>query len=339
MAGALGKDLLTIVTDWRIDESGGRQYGICMVEVPPPQDYLSFKRGFPLTNPGHVRCAIFSLRLGLEVCLGTERVADKGYARVLREFFAVLITRSQIVYDLFRGTRAEKIRRWSDDTSVKPVSMHGYNKVFMRQMFTLLDELRDNSYGDVVCVPPEEGEEDSSILLKHKVNLDIDPEKDYAKTEDRGATEKRIDDMRQRQYLRSELMEIGGCRSSRARRRMTKKEKQAIVKKDDARVVKQDDGAGEPTPAGAGASKNPAAAGTGSTRTAQATITSATGAAAAGAGSVGADAQRATPAVVSAAPADGPERAASGDADSHVQVAEHGAVGGEQPVEVRAGNQ
>jgi len=369
---AADKKLLPIISDWRIDETGGRQFGICMVEVPPPQDYLTFKRGFPLTNPGHVRCAIFSLRLALEICLGNEQVpgstnaavknlsGEPVYVRVLRDFFSIIVTRSQIVHDFFCGPRADKNRDWSRDTSKKPISMFGYGKSFISTIFEMIDHIKEKEYGDVTCTPPEEIDESKSILLKHKVNLDVDPEADYEKTDDQKETEKRIDDMRQRQYLRNELMEMIGARSSRMKRKITKKEKRAIVKKDDIKKEKDvKDGVNPETGVTASktdgvVSKTGVASDAGVASIPGEPLATATKAAAASrkpsirSAAWGRDFARdtiprddsaktdiidSTSDAANGAPAAGHVDPAPGDADSHVQISEHGAAGREQPVE------
>lgn len=282
-----GKEMLTMITDWRIDRTAGKQFGICMVDVPPPREYLSFKRGFPLTNPGHARCAVFSLRLGLEICLDTREVpaaasgagasasADKAKMtreRVLKEYFTVVVTRSQVVYDIFCGCRAEKTRKWAQEPSKQPRTMFDYNKTFFCKVFEMIDELREGKFGDVVFVPPT-GEEESNVLLRHEVDLDVDPERDYGKTDSHVGAAQRIDDMKQRQYLRNELSEATGARSSRARRKLTKSEKRVLLsekpvsqgappKKDETAHEKTpDDGTSKPpTPTNTGPDSGPAPA-------------------------------------------------------------------------------
>lgn len=328
---AIDKPFLPIVTDWRIDETGGRQFGVCSVEVPPPQDYLTFKRGFPLTNPGHVRCALFSFRLGLEIVLGDEQVPTQvsGDAvaasqpstplrvRVLRDFFCIVVTRSQMVYDFFCGDGAAKNRRWALEPSKKPANVFGYSKRFIADVFEMLDLVRGTGAGEVSCAPPDKDEEKKSVLLSHRVNLDVDPERDCEKTDDHAATERRVDELRQRQYLRNELMELNGARSTRARRRLTKRERRAAAKKDDAEATKGDKkhvaDVTDPAPAASGP-RAPAPA-----------CSSSACACGGGTGS--------------ATEAAGCNGAAVGDAGGHVQGPEHGAAGGEQPAEDRAGDQ
>ena len=328
---AIDKPFLPIVTDWRIDETSGRLFGVCSVEVPPPQDYLTFKRGFPLTNPGHVRCAIFSFRLGLEIVLGDEQVpvqtSDITAAappvplrmRVLKDFFCIVVTRSKLVYDFFCGDGAAKNRRWALEPSKKPATVFGYSKRFIADVFEMLDLVRGTGAGEVSCTPPEKGEEKKSVLLSHRVNLDVDPERDYEKTDDHAATEKRVDEMRQRQYLRNELMELNGARSSRARRRPTRRELRATLKKDDADATKGDtkdvaDGT-NPTSGAAGALGNSDSSAPGASATAAAA------------------------AACTSNPSAGCDGAAVGDACGHVQGAEHGTAGREQPAEDGAGDQ
>lgn len=328
--------LLPICSDWRIDETGGRQFGICMVEVPPPQDYLSFKRGFPLTNPGHVRCAIFSLRLALEICLGGEQIPGPATfnsqtgkdepgapinVRVLRDFFSIIITRSQIVFDTFCGERAEKNMKWASDPHAKPPNMFGYSKSFFCSVFEMIETIVANKLGDISCTPMEKNEEGKSILMSHKVNLDIDPEMDSPATEDQQLKEMRVDAMRHRQYLRNELMETG-ARSTRVGRQLTKKERRAIVKKDDVKLAK--DGAGtKSTAVGAG----PA----GPAGTKSGPISGPTGKPVAGPAGTSAVATG-KPVTAGTSTSAGHVSSAPRDADSNVQDAKHGAVGGEQPV-------
>lgn len=333
-----GKEMLTMITDWRIDRTAGKQFGICMVDVPPPLEYLSFKRGFPLTNPGHARCAAFSLRLGLEICLDTHEVPAAADAatgtsaaaaasagevkvkmvreRVLKDRFAVIVTRSQVIYDIFCGCRADKTRKWAQEPSMQPRTMFDYNKTFFCKVFEMIDEMRGGKFGEIAFVPPTD-EDEGNVLLRHEVDLDVDPERDYGKTDSHVGAEQRMDDMKQRQYLRNELSEATGARSSRARRRPTKSERRVSLG-----APKKDEPAHEKTPDnGTGGTPAPAAAGPDSSTS--------PGTRARACASKRSRCQRRRL---------GTKRAEAGDAGGHVQDPEHGAGGGEQPAEDRAGN-
>ena len=101
--------IITVVTDWRLSFVGGRCFGVCFVNVPPPHAELSFRRGFPLTDPGHVRCAVFGLTLGLEIVL--SEIVDRGVKAHI-----ALVTRSKAVYELFQGKDAKRTRNWATST-------------------------------------------------------------------------------------------------------------------------------------------------------------------------------------------------------------------------------
>lgn len=62
----MAEELVIITADWKLEQAGGRTYGMAYVEISPPYQDGSIKRGFSLHSPTHQRCALFSLVLALE---------------------------------------------------------------------------------------------------------------------------------------------------------------------------------------------------------------------------------------------------------------------------------
>jgi hypothetical protein len=232
------KQTVTIVTDWRLDVSGGRTYGVCTVDVPDPYKYLTFSRGFPLTNPTHVRCAIFSVLLGAEIALSAGReLGDK---------FVAIVTRLPAASQLLGAPRT---RQWAEGDARNPQSIAGFRKPFLRNLLRLLDELKQRG-GDLVVVETSKEDQERDVMLSHSVNLDVDPERDMARGSSNGDEDQvkhRLDQLRKRDFLKVELMQMQGVRPSRQNRRPTKKQMQKIAcgKK---MITNEQNSDGNPTP-------------------------------------------------------------------------------------------
>lgn len=218
-----GKLPVIIVTNWRLDIVLGRTYGICSIDAPKEFVECSFKRGFPFTNPTHARCALFSLVMGMEQVLCSNRLC-------CGKFIVAVVTKSKSVRDLVIGDRASSVRVWANNSWKKPLRIAGYSKQFMRDVYTKLDTLRANKIGDVVYIE-DNSNENVNMLTEHKVHLDIDPETDYGK--DTGDKDEiKTSDAKHRNVLRQELMETSGARGSRMTRRLTHQQKLKIAQQE-----------------------------------------------------------------------------------------------------------
>jgi hypothetical protein len=251
-------ELITVVADWRLDIAGGRTYGICQVDVSPPYEALSMKRGFPLTNPSHARCAAFSLLMGMEIVLSTPKImrnaavaADSSLPPPPPGYMIALVTRSKAVYDAMIGDDTDRVRRWVAGDARKPLDVFGYRKPFWLNLLSKYDYLSADttdaahtaggrgtrSRAKLIYKPITKEEEEGNMLASHSVNLDIDPQKDYnpelsKKDAAKDDTEALLASMRARSVLRDELFEATGARSSRRGRKQTKREKMAVLEKD-----------------------------------------------------------------------------------------------------------
>ncbi len=220
------KTVLTLDTNWRLDVLGGRTYGVCWVEVAEPLECLSVRRGFPLTNPSHFRCSLFSLVMGLELAHSIPDMTSLLESAGVTDWFCNVMVRNRGVYDLFCGPTSEKMRRWAASDGGTAVKC-GYRRDYAIKVLSMIDALRESGRGDVTFVSTNS---EANILLKHSVNLDVDPKRDLPKGkgsthENEDTIRSRLDALRAKDAVRKELMESGGARSTRAKRRMTKKER------------------------------------------------------------------------------------------------------------------
>lgn len=225
---------VVIVTNWRLDIVQGRAYGICSVEAPEEFKDHTFKRGFPLTDPTHTRCAVFALVMAMEqvLCSG-ELMSGK--------FHTVIVTKCKAAADFILGPRAETARKWASDPRRKPIKMSGFSKKFVQDLFGMMDILRAKEIADVVHI--EESEEDKqngTLLTEHTVHLDIDPEEDYGKpsVEKDASEDIRASDAKHRNLLRQELL-ILGARSGRASRQLSKKQRERIAQQEGHKKKKE----------------------------------------------------------------------------------------------------
>lgn len=348
-----GKQWLTVLADWRIDQTGGRSYGICSVQVPKPFESASFKRGFPLTNPSHIRCATFSLLMSLEIVVSTRELRACEFtvskARAVHEeaekrakanpsdsnvaiaeatenalaqeedcvgkYFTVIMTRNKHLYEAVCGSDTDRVRRWAISDSCKPLDVFGYKRAFWLNMLSQYDWMVANGLGDLAYAPSDKDLESGNVLASHSVNLDLDPEKDYSRAMKNAPPElgeALMADMRRRNFLRQELVEATGARSSRGRRQLTKKEKAALLEKDKKlreKLIAASAATANKKNKEDGSAVNPNAAAAATAGTADIAIANTT-------------------------TARGQQAA---DASGHVQDAEHGTSPGEQPAQDGAG--
>lgn len=217
---------VVLVTNWRIDVIQGRTYGVCSVNAPEEFKEMTFKRGFPLTDPTHTRCAVFAVVLGMEQTLCSKELCSG-------KFRAAIVTKSKVASDMLIGAQADGVRRWADNPSQKPLKKAGFSKKFMLQAFGMLDTLRRTGIADVVFVDDSDDEKhEENLLTAHTVHLDIDPEKDYdgsAASSNGDADELKASSAKHRNLLRQELLALG-VRSSRAGKMLTKRQRQEIAK-------------------------------------------------------------------------------------------------------------
>jgi hypothetical protein len=218
---------VVMVTNWRLDVVQGRIYGVCFVDAPPEFKENSFRRGFPFINPTHIRCAIFSVMLGMEQVMCSAELSGG-------RFFTSIVTRSKFAASTISGKESAITRSWANDVGKKPNVRAGYAKQFMKDVFRVFDRMREMNLGDVVYVGSEKMGENGSknlssnnnILAEHTVHLDIDPELDY---KDKDVSERRAGDTKQRFALKQELVS-SGARGTRRVVKLSKKQRQHIAR-------------------------------------------------------------------------------------------------------------
>lgn len=198
---------IVLVTDWRLAVSHGKTYGMCYVKAPDDFKELTFKRGFPLTDPTHLRCALFALVLGMEQ-VACSRELNSG------KMLTMIVTKSKSVLDMCVGARSVSMRRWATDGRAKPLKVAGYSKKFMADVFDTIDGLHSRGIADIVYVGDEKSPphspslsraEQRNILTKHTVHLDIDADVDYGSDCDID-DDVRACDIKQRHHLMQELV-------------------------------------------------------------------------------------------------------------------------------------
>ena len=221
-----GAGVLAIVCDWRIYETGGRRFGSVSIDVPPPLSQLSLERAFTLPEPTSARCALFAVVVGTEIAVGAAAEGMLGGAT------PAIVTKSRAVRDAIASEPgASASRAWAADPSARrPARILGHSKQFVAAAFRLIDELREAAGGDVIYVEPDESDSKSGGLLgRSVVNLDVDVEKDLDRTGDDEECKRRLDEMRERAFMRQKLLSMAGARGSRPARTATNAERAATA--------------------------------------------------------------------------------------------------------------
>lgn len=219
-----------LTTDWRLDVVQGRTFGVCFVEAPPEHKECSFKRGFPLPNPTHSRCAVFAVMLGLEQLLCSPTLNSGG-------FVTAVVTKSEVAGDVLVGKRSDATRKWASDPRSKPLKVAGYGKQFLRDVFATIDDVKRLGIGEVVYVPEEKDERGRSLMDSHTTHLDIDPDTDY-EWADKSFDEQRMIDIRQRHLLCDELLRSAAM-GSRRTPVMSKKQREKIAREEGHKKKKE----------------------------------------------------------------------------------------------------
>lgn len=60
-------DIVFVEANWKMEMLRNTWFGMCSVEFSEPFVHLNTTRGFPLSNPTHLRCAIFSSIMAIEL--------------------------------------------------------------------------------------------------------------------------------------------------------------------------------------------------------------------------------------------------------------------------------
>lgn len=143
-----GSSDIYIITDWHIDYTDRLRIGICEVTVsPPPYNEMSLKKGFPLPNPTHRRCALFAFVLGLEIADTLSRWEhDDGEIRSV-----FICTKSKWLM-----TCLEQSKRWVA-TGKWPKESGCYRNLLMRAL-DIMKNLPAGSY-QYTLIEREEGEQ------------------------------------------------------------------------------------------------------------------------------------------------------------------------------------
>jgi hypothetical protein len=216
-------ELIVVTTDWKLEDAGGKTYGMCFVRVSPPYDHLNFKRGFSLPCPTHQRCALFALVLGMEMVDSIPAVTE-------RPEFVIATKNSWICDTLVR----HKVDEW-DGNSHWPKHTASVKGLLLRAR-DVMAELPGRS--TLVYIPREDDDENHVDLISKEEDTDVD-----AITKKGGGQqeiEKALRDMRMRGVMINELM-ASGARSSRAKavsgRKDKKKKKMTPGKQQQAKDV------------------------------------------------------------------------------------------------------
>jgi hypothetical protein len=233
---------IVLVTDWRLAVSHGKTYGMCYVKAPDDFKELTFKRGFPLTDPTHLRCALFALVLGMEQ-VACSRELNSG------KMLTMIVTKSKSVLDMCVGARSVSMRRWATDGRVKPLKVAGYSKKFMIDVFDTIDGLHSRGIADIVYVGDEKSPpslsraEQRNILTKHTVHLDIDADVDYGSDCDID-DDVRACDIKQRHHLMQELV-AHVPRGSRSMPKLSASRRRNIARSEGGTCIARDVADGE----------------------------------------------------------------------------------------------
>ncbi len=69
---------VTVLADWKLEQTCDRLFGVCTVEFSPPYDAYDFQRGFVLPNPTHARCAVQAIVYALEAARDISFMREAG---------------------------------------------------------------------------------------------------------------------------------------------------------------------------------------------------------------------------------------------------------------------
>lgn len=215
---------VTVCTDWKLEDADGRLFGMCYVRHSPEFAHLDFKRGFPLVNPTHARCAMFALLLGFE---SSENIP--------KDRVVVLSTKHKGVYEtIIPGGLMD---RWSRTGRWPPNS----NKNLCIRVREYIDAMPD-SWTFVYI----DRDADDKATVSLKVDDDeVSLEKMSGKGKE--AMEKHMQDVRMRNVMVDELLESGARGSRVPKKKVSKKKKKkgGVVTKKFKEGAEDDDNHGK----------------------------------------------------------------------------------------------
>ena len=206
-------ELVVVTTDWKLEDAGGKTYGMCFVRVSPPYDHMCFKRGFSLPCPTHQRCALFAFILGME-CVESIPVTTE------RPEYVIATKHAWSCDTLVR----HKVDEWENRGRCWPKHTANVKGLLMRAR-DVMAGLPERS--TLVYIPRDKDDPNRVDLIAKEEDTDVDAiAKKGGGPEE---IEKALRDMRMRSVMINELME-SGARSSRLHPSSEKK-KTALGKK------------------------------------------------------------------------------------------------------------
>jgi hypothetical protein len=141
------QELVAVNTGWKLGTTDRFVVGTCSVDVSYPCEHMSFSRGFPLYSPGHRRCALYALILGLELVDGNEELLKEG------RLIAISTKSKWVVQSLENSKRWRAAGKWPKDSGS------------YRNMLTRVADLVESLPPSCRLVLVEDGEESSEVKL------------------------------------------------------------------------------------------------------------------------------------------------------------------------------
>jgi hypothetical protein len=190
------KELVVVICDWQLASISCHTIGMCNVDVSPPFQAYSVKKGFPLTNATNLRVSLFSVMIGLEIA---NEIIDRDEEGRL---FVSVVVKDKKVLDILRD---EKLRNWAMYPGEESRKVVGYRKSFIIRLYSYVDRLECEHRGYVTL--SEEKSENKNL------NFDIDTnevlEKCKVSMDDEEETNKRLQAVKNKDQIHKEFIESG----------------------------------------------------------------------------------------------------------------------------------
>ena len=232
----MGKEVLTLIADWCIDIVRGKKYGVCRVQAPPEWPELSYRRGFPLTRPTHVRCALFAVNMAVELVCNCKRLEDRKADTVV-----AIVTHNRVVGDIVKKHDAGEVGHKNNGRAVL-----GFNECFMQSFDRNLLSARGVIDLEVVYIPEDFTSGKKDLLMEKAVHLDIDPETDYPESSKQlgdNAEDIATGDAKLRDLKRLQLLQMTGARGTLPTKKLSKKQRARIAMAE-GHVPQEEEGGG-----------------------------------------------------------------------------------------------
>jgi hypothetical protein len=183
---------VTIIADWKLEEVGGKTFGVSYIHWSELHDDYDFEQGFALPDPTNIRVAAQSLILALQSVQGVVWLNPK-------EDTVILATKHKFLYEILTERMPVWINKWpKSQQRIKMLAIKCYN---------LLEQLK--GFVTLVYIEREENDEAVVDLDENRTEEGFDMEGLTKKGATKEEMQRALEETRMRGVMAQKLLSSG----------------------------------------------------------------------------------------------------------------------------------